>query len=467
MLELGLILLFAFLGVMLGTLTGLVPGLHVNTIAILLLSASPAMVGGLLFLSDHGIDRGFIVLLVCITIFATSIAHTFLDFIPSTFLGVPEGETALSVLPAHSMVLEGKGYRAVVLSAVGSMGAVACAFLFMIPYRFILGNPVNGYVVLREWIVPVLLGVVVLILVSETRKVPYRKVSGSGCGSCQDGSRESNDTGDTLREEGRFSRALGVGLAVFVFVTAGLFGLVIFRMEVSSPFGLPSAILFPALSGMFGLATLLVSLKDTPTLPPQDVEMEDIDGGPSARSVASGAVAGSAVGFLPGLSAGLATVIAMAFRKENDREQVILTLSSINTANAFFVMVALFLILRPRSGAAIVVDQLIDVEGWNTALPPQAMVYILIGGLFAAALAFVLTIRIGAYFARVFDRVPYRKLLLMIICSVIALVYIFTGFVGLGVLVVSTFIGLLPQALGVRRSHAMGILLLPVIVMLW
>ena len=115
-----------------------------------------------------------------------------------------------------------------------------------------------------------------------------------------------------------------------------------------------------------------------PAIPTQSIEQPEFDKKESSKSVITGSVAGSVVGFLPGLSAGIATILAMGARKSNDNEQVITTLSSVNTANAFFVTIALFLILRPRSGAAIVVNELISVQRWDAVSPPLVLIYILI-----------------------------------------------------------------------------------------
>jgi putative membrane protein len=157
----------------------------------------------------------------------------------------------------------------------------------------------------------------------------------------------------------------------------------------------------------------------------------------------------------------------MIFRKDPKEDQVIMTLSSINTANSFFVMVALFLILRPRSGAAIVINELVTVSAWDGALMPQSLALLLLSGVVAAALAFLLTIFIGKRCAGFFHRLPYRKLVIGIIVFITAMVFVFTGFLGLLVLVASTLVGLIAPTLGIRRSHAMGVLLLPVIIMLW
>ena len=59
------------------------------------------------------------------------ITHTFLDFIPSIFLGVPEAETALSILPGHKMVLKGYAFEAIKFTTIGSfLSVIVTLFLF-------------------------------------------------------------------------------------------------------------------------------------------------------------------------------------------------------------------------------------------------------------------------------------------------------------------------------------------------
>ena len=452
MIEIILVIVFAIIGTCLGVLTGLIPGLHVNNIAVIMLSLAPTLLLGLMFLQDYGISEGFIIILLCGVIVAMSIAHTFLDFIPSAFFGAPEGETALSVLPAHSMLLEGRGYEAVMLSAIGSLGGIIIAFMILIMFRFIIGEPVNGYTILKQYLVYILIAICILLLITEQTKIPYKRVV--------------ND-GKTTYEKGMFSRSLGVGIACMIFSIAGVFGYLILRIEIASPFGLPATPLFPALAGLFGVATLFDSLRSQSSIPKQKITRPVLNKKETLKSVGTGSVAGSTVGFLPGLSSGVATVVAMLFRKEPEREQVIVTLSAINTTNAFFVLVALFLILRPRSGAAIVVNQLIPVEQWSGLVMPNTLIYLLVAGLVAAILAFFLTLIIGKKFAKIFDRIPYQKIVTGIIIFIIVMVFMFTGVLGLFILAVATCIGLLPPYFGVRRSHAMGVLLVPVIIMLW
>jgi putative membrane protein len=380
-------------------------------------------------------------------------AHTFLDFIPSTFLGAPEAETALSVLPAHGMLLEGNGYRAVFLSAVGSFGAIMTGCILMVPYRLLVNDPVNGYSLLKEVMVWVLIGVVVLMLVTETKKIPYKMARG--------------DDNRIRWEEGRFSGLLGVGAAFLLFLTAGSLGIIALDLKISSPLGLPSTALFPLLSGLFGTSTLLESLRGGASVPEQKIERTTLDPKEAVASVTTGGIAGSVVGFLPGMSGGVATVIAMIFRKDPKPSSVILTLSAINTANSFFVLSALFLILRPRSGAAIVVNELVEVTEWGGTMPPPELVLLMISALVASCLGFYLTLTLGARLANIMPRIPYDKLAWGIITFIVIMVLAFTGPLGLLVLVVATSIGMIAPLIGIRRSHAMGVLLLPVILMIW
>ena len=172
MLTLLLVILFCVLGVITGIATGLLPGLHVNNIALILLSLSGGIVAAFSFLFEHGVSEEFILVLIAIFIISTAISHTFHDVIPSTFfLGAPDEDMALSVLPAHALLLEGKGYEAVALSAMGSYGAILFCFLLLFPIRFFIGNPLFFSETLREIMLFVLLAISILMLATEKAKI--------------------------------------------------------------------------------------------------------------------------------------------------------------------------------------------------------------------------------------------------------------------------------------------------------
>ncbi|MEA1957159.1 MAG: tripartite tricarboxylate transporter permease, partial [Euryarchaeota archaeon] len=136
-----LLVAFSMLGVLLGTITGLVPGFHPNNVAFILLAISPAILAKLHFLNALVVhSETTILVLVASIILAASVAHTFLNFIPAAFIGAPEGDTALCVLPAHQLLLEGRAYEATVLSATGSFGAVVFSFLLLVPFYFVFST---------------------------------------------------------------------------------------------------------------------------------------------------------------------------------------------------------------------------------------------------------------------------------------------------------------------------------------
>jgi putative membrane protein len=70
---------------------------------------------------------------------------------------------------------------------------------------------------------------------------------------------------------------------------------------------------------------------------------------------------------------------------------------------------------------------------------------------------------VGKVFAKYFSKLPYQPLVGGTILLIVVMVFLFTGWMGLLILLVATFLGLLPVQWSVRRSHLMGVLLLPII----
>jgi putative membrane protein len=141
------ILLGVFIGVVLGTISGIIPGVHANTLAGVLLSLQVVL------LSFFG------PLVLGGAMFAALITHTFVDSVPSTFLGIPDADTSVAVLPAHALCLEGKGEEAVRIAALGSAGAmiiaiplsVLCFFLLPALHPSSIGG--SGFSSLLPWVI--------------------------------------------------------------------------------------------------------------------------------------------------------------------------------------------------------------------------------------------------------------------------------------------------------------------------
>jgi len=408
------------LGVLLGTLTGLIPGFHPNNVAVILVSISPVLMRELDFLDAYDFS-----IVVASAILATAVTHTFLSFIPAAFIGAPEADTALSLLPAHRLLLEGRAYEATVLSAIGSFGAVIFSLLCLIPFYFIVSSRL--FAILQSHLLYVLIGISAILILTESFSE-------------------------------RMEPHLAIMLSTMVFTISGIFGVVLQK--------LPVPMFLPAFTGLFGLSTILYSLFYTPEIPPQEIKEPEIENMGVLKSIASGAVSGSVVSVLPGITSAHATVMAMLARRNREPEQVILTLSGVNTANVIFCTATLFLTLHARSGTMIAISRIMEVQPWEGIAPPRAFVLLLIAVLTASAFSFFITRYVGKQFSLLFRGIPYRKMLFGIIVSLTLLVFVITGWLGLLVLFVATAIGLIPIFAGVRRSNCMGVLLLPIIIAL-
>jgi len=103
------------LGAITGTILGLIPGIHPNNIAPLLITLPLATSG--------------------ITVFAASSAASFTvaSHIPSILIGAPSGEN-LSVLPGHKLTKKGKGVTAINLTLKGSLIAILFTPLIALAY---------------------------------------------------------------------------------------------------------------------------------------------------------------------------------------------------------------------------------------------------------------------------------------------------------------------------------------------
>ncbi|MDG6220471.1 MAG: tripartite tricarboxylate transporter permease [Candidatus Thermoplasmatota archaeon] len=129
-------------------------------------------------------------------------------------------------------------------------------------------------------------------------------------------------------------------------------------------------------------------------------------------------------------------------------------------------ILALYVILRPRSGAMQAVANVMDgrLVAWEPlGVVPGDMVLLLLAVVIAGFAALWLCLFIGRWFARVYHRVPYRKLTTGIIVMLVVLIALLTGPVGLGVAAVCMCIGLLPPLVGVQRVHMMGCIVVPVV----
>jgi putative membrane protein len=85
-------------------------------------------------------------------------------------------------------------------------------------------------------------------------------------------------------------------------------------------------------------------------------------------------------------------------------------------------------------------------------------IILLVGGIVT-----FLTLYLTKFVIKLIGRVNYSMLALAVIVLITILVFYFSSWLGLLILIVSTGIGIIPNIVNVKRSHSMGCLMLPVI----
>ena len=407
------------LGFALGILSGLTPGLHLNNFASMLLAISPQLI--LLGLTPFQMAS---------IILAASISQTFFDAIPAIFLGAPDSETALSVLPGQRLMMEGRGIEAVRLSALGSAGSIAFALLLVYPLSWI----VSGYYDYLVKYVGVLLLAIALMMIKSER-------------------------GPWIEGQGSLVHWKYKLIAGMLFLTSGLLGIFAFEHEglLSSPLNLEPQVLLPLLSGIFGASSLILSLSAKVQIPRQTESRIKVPGPSLIKAVLSGGLGGSLVAWIPGISPSVAS-IAARLGSPGTAEEFLVSIAGVNSANALFSLVALYVIDRPRSGAAAAIQQLLTLD---QSIMAQMMIMAVVVVL-ASYLATVGTANIAA---RSISSLNYPRLCIMVLAFLLAMTYAFTGLFGLFIFFLSTIVGLIAPLAGIHRTHAMGVLMLPLIVM--
>ena len=394
-------LLEIFLAILVGTLagiiTGLIPGIHINLVSILVLSASVVLL--------EYVEP----IILCVFIVAMAVNHTFLNSLPAIFLGAPEGGgTELYVLPGHRLLLQGHGYKAVVLTVIGSLLAIVMVIILtplLIPLIKI------GYPLIKDFI-PYILIISSIFLIYREKK----------------------------------SRVWGMT----VYFLAGVLGLGVLNLPLSQP-------LFPLLSGLFGTSTLTLSLLQKTKIPEQKIEFPKIKIKETIKNLGGGTFASILCGVLPGLGGSQAAIISSSFNKKSSPESFLVLIGSIDTAVMIISFIALFTLDKARNGAVVVISQILQTFNFDY------FVLFLGATLVVGGIATVLSLKISKVFSKLMMKVNYSLLCLSIIILIVVLTFVLTGFLGMLVLVTATALGLIPTLRNIGKNHLMGCLLFPVI----
>ncbi len=399
------LLISILIGILAGAFTGLTPGIHINLVGAILVGLSAT--------AFSWISPVYFIIFIA----SMSIAHTFIDFIPSIFLGCPDTDTQLSVLPGHELLKEGKGYEAVMLTAYGGIFSVFILLLLAFPISFIVSGIYERIHSVMFWI---LLATSFLLVFTEKKKFT----------------------------------------ALFVFLISGLLGLCVLNLNIKEP-------LLPLLTGLFGSSMLIISIKNKIIIPAQEITFS---GCRMFKPLLGSVLASPLCGFLPGLGSGQAAVLgntisnihfpclAKPMHNGTDRKEFLVLIGATNVLVMGLSFVSLYAISKTRTGAAAAIQQIIGVLSWKILL------LILFAVLVSGIISFFLTKYLTRFLSKKMNKINYTILSVATLILLVIIVLIFSGFTGLLVLIASTLTGIYCNSLAVKKTHMMGCLLIPTII---
>ncbi len=384
-------------GLIVGTITGLLPGIHINLIAAFIVSSSAIL---------EKINPLSLVAFIV----SLAITHTSLDFIPSVYLGAPTDETALSVLPGHELLKEGKGHEAVIIALYGTVAGIligAILLPFFLRYSKIFQQAITN-------ILPfILIGISLYVILREEKPI----------------------------------------MAGVIFSLAGILGIVSLNQPINEP-------LLPLLTGLFGTSGMILSLKNNNKLPPQiSTPLNEIKiSRKELISVLIAAIVAAPIGsFLPALGSGYAALIGSEVR-ELSRKAFLFLNGLLNTTIMMMSFVMIFTLNKARTGAAAAISELL------TKISISDLTIMLIISTITILCAFILGVYLSKVSAKFISQVSYPVISGMIIIFVTLLVVILSGFIGALVLMTATSLGIFTVRSNVKRTTLMGCLIVPTII---
>jgi len=411
-----LVICMSAAGASVGMFSGLVPGIHVNTLASLMLISYPLLYPVLSVFADPS----YVPVLLASCVVSAAVVHSFVSYVPSVFTGVPDQDNVLSVLPGHRLLFEGRGMAAVRASAAGSLIGGMSAAAAAVPLQFLMMNGLDPY--LRSVTSVVLMIAVAALIISED----IRKW----------------------------------GWAIGLMALSGIMGCICMFMPVPFVGLVPGGdLLLPLLTGLFGVPILISASADT-KMPEQT---DDGECPVSPRSGLKGVLTGSIVGWFPGITATAGAAFTRIFVKEDKPEGFIALVSSIGTASAVFALITLSVNGKGRSGTMLVVRDILG-DSLN-GIGNGVFLLMLLSVAVACTVGYMAVIRSGKTISSLIEKVNVRKMNMTILAAIVILVLLLTGLWGLAVLAVSTAVGLIPLNAGIGRVHLTGCLLIPVVLM--
>ncbi|MCK4968439.1 MAG: tripartite tricarboxylate transporter permease [Candidatus Aenigmarchaeota archaeon] len=387
-------LLAILLGILIGTLTGLIPGLHVNMIAAFVMSISIGTI------NDPIIIGCFLISL--------AITHSFVDFIPSIYLGAPDSTTALAVLPGHKYLLKGLGHMAVFLSVAGGISSIIL-LLILSPLLFLILPKL--YATIKYFIPLILVLIVIYMIFLEKNKKE----------------------------------------ALIITILSGVLGILSFNTILREEY-----IFTALLGGLFGLSTIATAFAFNAKIPKQylrtKITRKDfISGG------FLGFAAGIVAGMLPGIGSSQSAILLNKLTNKKGARKYIISLGAINTTAAILSVIAIYLIGRARSGIAVAINYITE------PITIETITLFLCISVISASLAAIITLKLSKKATTYITPKRYTKINIFVFLFVLSSIILLSGFTGLIIAISGMFLGIYAQISHVKKSLLLNALVIPII----
>ena len=286
------------LGIVVGTFTGITPGIHINTITAVLLA-------------NLSVFSSFSTNSLIAFIVSLAIAHTILDFIPSILTGATDEESFLSVLPGHEMLKQGKGKEAILMVLIGVITSIP---LILIITPFFIKLIPFIYLKITFFIPFILIFISIYLITREDR-----------CWT-----------------------------ALVIFLATGFLGFSTLNSPVENS-------LLPLLGGLFGSSSIIISLSQKISIPKQEklkIPKFNLIKKEYFRSLFGTLISSPFCSFLPGIGSGHAATISSEIIPQS-RKGFLMMLGTINILIMVLSFATLYSIDKTRTGASVAIKEIL------------------------------------------------------------------------------------------------------------
>ncbi|MFN3909820.1 MAG: tripartite tricarboxylate transporter permease [Candidatus Anstonellaceae archaeon] len=369
-------------GIVLGTFCGVFPGLHPNSISAII--------------SSFGIEQITQLLVAMLGVYSVMI------FLPSIIFGIPDGETAISLLPGQRMYLEGKLLEAIFIVTHSALiaGLLASLAGYWIIYFFVGINtalkPYMGYI---------LIFASVFFIIRQKEKV----------------------------------------YSALFYILCALWGYFVFQLNLPDP-------LFAMFVGFFTLPAIFYTEECKNIEQQSTIENKKID---FLKYVIGGVILGAIADFLPGISspAQLAAFSALFMKVQNPRN-FLAHLVAIETSHNMFALSTVAGGGIARVGTISIAKNLFAFSPFNYGYHAAIFLFSLLVGVF-------LLLKITYYLKDRITKLEIKKISYVIGVYLIVMIVLIDGLIGLFILSLSTIIGFIPYKMNISRINVMASIIGP------